>query len=197
MAEETEQQQNEETSETEKGAKGTPSEEQKTKRLEQQIEELKKQLEESKQQVTNLNESLSKALSEDDVKAAVEKAQKEAEEISKKAESDAKAREKRLVVENELIKAKCIDTTSALAHIDLEKVEVASDGHISGLDVAALANSHKHLFQEANTANMKSAGDPSGSGTMTKEEIMAIKNGTKRRKAIEENIELFETQEKD
>ena len=64
-----------------KGAEpgGAPSAEQKAKRLEQEVADLKKQLEEAKGQVTTLTENLGKALTEDDVKTAVEAAKQEAE----------------------------------------------------------------------------------------------------------------------
>ena len=104
-----------------KGAEpgGAPSAEQKAKRLEQEVADLKKQLEEAKGQVTTLTENLGKALTEDDVKTAVEAAKQEAEKAQQEAAAAASQREKRLVVENELIKARCIDTAGAIAHIDM------------------------------------------------------------------------------
>ena len=119
--------------------KGTPSDEQKMKRLEQQVEALKTQLSEAQQQVTDLTDNLDKALTEDDVKAAVEAAKAEAEKAQQELAASASDREKRLTVENELIKANCIDTAGAMAHIDMGDVEIAKDGHVSGLDVSKLA----------------------------------------------------------
>lgn len=179
--------------EEQKQAEGKPDAAQQVKRLQGEIETLKAQLAEANGTITTLNENLEKALTEDDVKAAVEKAKAEAEAAQKEASTAAAAREKRLVVENELIKANCIDTTGALAHVNLDEVEIASDGHVSGLDVAQLAEAHKHLFQQPNTDSVSSAGTPNGSGkAMTKKEIMAIKDPAKRHKAIAENFELFE-----
>ena len=130
-----------------KGAEpgGTPSAEQKAKRLEQEVADLKKQLEEAKGQVTTLAENLGKALTEDDVKTAVEAAKQEAEKAQQEAAAAASQREKRLVVENELIKARCIDTAGAIAHIDMDGVQIAPDGHVSGLDVSKLAKDCGHL----------------------------------------------------
>ncbi len=130
-----------------KGAEpgGTPSAEQKAKRLEQEVADLKKQLEEAKGQVTTLTENLGKALTEDDVKTAVEAAKQEAEKAQQEAAAAASQREKRLVVENELIKARCIDTAGAIAHIDMDGVQIAPDGHVSGLDVSKLAKDCGHL----------------------------------------------------
>lgn len=177
------------------GAGGQPSDEQKAKRLEQEVASLKKQLEEANGQVTALTENLGKALTEEDVKAAVEAAKKEAEEAQQQAASAASRREKRLVVENELIKASCIDTAGAMAHIDMDGVEVAKDGHISGLDVAKLSEEYKHLFQQPNTGTVDSAGMPGGNGKkMTKKEVMAIKDPAERRAAIAANMAEFEQQ---
>lgn len=171
---------------------GHPSDEQKAKRLEQEVASLKKQLEEANGQVTSLTENLGKALTEEDVKAAVEAAKKEAEEAQQELAASASDREKRLTVENELIKANCIDAAGAMAHIDMGGVEIAKDGHVSGLDVSKLAEDYAHLFRQPNTSSVSSAGTPAGAGKkMTKEEIMAIKNPQKRHEAIADNIELF------
>lgn len=174
-------------------AGGQPSDEQKAKRLEQEVASLKKQLEEANGQVTSLTENLGKALTEEDVKAAVEAAKKEAEEAQQKASAAATEREKRLIVENELIKASCIDTAGAMAHIDMAGVEVAKDGHVSGLDVAKLSEEFKHLFQQPNAGTVNSAGMPGGNGKkMTKKEVMAIKDPAERRAAIAANMAEFE-----
>lgn len=173
--------------------KGGPDDSQKMKRLEQELKAAKEQLEEAKEQVKTLTENLGKALTEDDVKAAVEAAKAEAEKAQQELAASASDREKRLTVENELIKANCIDTAGAMAHIDMGGVEVAKDGHVSGLDVSKLAEDYAHLFQQPNTQSVSSAGTPGGAGKkMTKEEIMAIKNPQKRHEAIRENYELFE-----
>ena len=178
-----------------KGAEpgGAPSAEQKAKRLEQEVSDLKKQLEEAKGQVTTLTENLGKALTEDDLKTAVEAAKQEAEKAQQEAASAAAQREKRLVVENELIKARCIDTAGAMAHIDMEGVQVAPDGHVSGLDVSKLAKDCGHLFQQPNTDTVSSAGTPGGNGKkMTRDEIMSIKDSKERRAAILANQDQFE-----
>lgn len=173
--------------------KGGPDDSQKMKRLEQELKAAKEQLADFQKQVTDLTDNLGKALTEEDVKAAVEAAKAEAEKAQQELAASASDREKRLTVENELIKANCIDTAGAMAHIDMGGVEIAKDGHVSGLDVSKLAEDYAHLFQQPNTSSVSSAGTPGGAGKkMTKEEIMAIKNPQKRHKAIAENIELFE-----
>lgn len=173
--------------------KGGPDDSQKMKRLEQELKAAKEQLADFQKQVTDLTDNLGKALTEDDVKAAVEAAKAEAEKAQQELAASASDREKRLTVENELIKANCIDTAGAMAHINMGGVEIAKDGHVSGLDVAKLAEDYAHLFQQPNTSSVSSAGTPGGAGKkMTKEEIMAIKNPQKRHKAIADNIELFD-----
>lgn len=173
--------------------KGGPDDSQKMKRLEQELKAAKEQLAEAQKQVTDLTDNLGKALTEEDVKAAVEAAKAEAEKAQQELAASASDREKRLTVENELIKANCIDTAGAMAHIDMGGVEIAKDGHVSGLDVSKLAEDYAHLFQQPNTQSVSSAGTPGGAGKkMTKEEIMAIKNPQKRHEAIRENYELFE-----
>lgn len=172
--------------------KGGPDDSQKMKRLEQELKAAKEQLADFQKQVTDLTDNLGKALTEDDVKAAVEAAKAEAEKAQRELAASASDREKRLTVENELIKANCIDTAGAMAHIDMGGVEIAKDGHVSGLDVAKLAEDYAHLFQQPNTSSVSSAGTLAGAGKkMTKEEIMAIKNPQKRHQAIADNIELF------
>ena len=172
--------------------KGGPDDSQKMKRLEQELKAAKEQLAEAQKQVTDLTDNLGKALTEEDVKAAVEAAKAEAEKAQQELAASASDREKRLTVENELIKANCIDTAGAMAHIDMGGVEIAKDGHVSGLDVSKLAEDYAHLFQQPNTSSVSSAGTPAGAGKkMTKEEIMAIKNPQKRHQAIADNIELF------
>lgn len=172
--------------------KGGPDDSQKMKRLEQELKAAKEQLADFQKQVTDLTDNLGKALTEDDVKAAVEAAKAEAEKAQQELAASASDREKRLTVENELIKANCIDTAGAMAHIDMGGVQIAPDGHVSGLDVSKLAEDYAHLFQQPNTSSVSSAGTPAGAGKkMTKEEIMAIKNPQKRHEAIADNIELF------
>ena len=118
------------------GAKGEPDLKAQNARLTQERDDWKKRAEEAEGQLKDLNDSLAKALTEDDVKAAVEEAQGEAKKAADAAESAWKQREKSLVVENALIAAGCSDTVGAIAHLDMDGIDVAKDGHVSGLDVA-------------------------------------------------------------
>lgn len=179
------------------GPKGQPDEGQKQKResYEARIKDLEEQLKASKDREASLNADLEKALSQDDVNAAVKEAQEKAKAASDKAASDWAAREKMLTVTNALLAAGCSDTVAVLAHLDMNEIEVAKDGHISGLDTAKLAESYPYLFRKdaTNTQTLSSAGTPGGAGKkITKAEIVAIKDPQERRRLIAENKDLFE-----
>ena len=90
-----------------------------------------------------------------------------------------------------LIAAGCSDTVGAIAHLDMDGIDVAKDGHVSGLDVAKVKESYPHLF-DAKTV-VSSAATPGGPvKKMTKDEIMAIKDPAERRAKIAEHMDLFE-----
>lgn len=173
------------------GPKGEPDYKAQNARLTQERDDWKQRADDAESQLKTLNESLAKALTEEDVKAAVEAAQSEAKKASDAAEAAWKEREKRLVVENELVKAGCSDTVGLLAHLDLGKIEVASDGHVAGLDVAKAKESYPHLFGTANVVS--SAATPNGpKKKMTKEEILGVKDPVECRNLIAQNMDLFE-----
>ena len=178
------------------GAKGAPDAAQKQRResYEQQIKTLQEELNGYKEREATLSESLKKALTEEDVNAAVKAAQEEAKAASEKAAADFAAREKALTVTNALLAAGCSDTIALMAHINLDEVEVAKDGHISGLDTKKLSETYPYLFQQpnSNTQTLSSASNPGGSGKKwTKKDIMAIKDASERRRLIAQNIDLF------
>lgn len=173
------------------GPKGAPDLEAANKRLTAENANLKQANDDLQKQLDGLNAGLAKALTEDDVKAAVEAAQGEAKKTADAAEAAWKAREKALVVENALIAAGCTDTVGMIAHLDLDAVEVAKDGHVSGLDVAKAKESCPHLFDAG--AVVSSAATPGGPAKkMTKDEIMGIKDPAERRAKIADNMDLFE-----
>ena len=173
------------------GPKGEPDVKAKIARLTQERDDWKTKAETAEGQLKTLNDSLAKALTEDDVKTAVQAAQDEAKNTADAAESAWKAREKALVVENALIAAGCTDTVGMIAHLDLDDVEVAKDGHVSGLDVAKAKESYPHLFDAGSVVSTAAA--PGGPAKkMTKEGIMAIKDPAERRAKIAEHMDLFE-----
>lgn len=171
--------------------KGEPDLKAQNARLAQEREDWKKRAEDAESQLKDLNDGLEKALTEDDVKAAVEAAQGEAKKTSDAAEAAWKAREKALVVENALIAAGCSDTVGAIAHLEMDGIEVSKDGHVSGLDVGKLKETLPHLFGTATVVS--SAATPGGPAKkMTKNEIVGIKDPAERRAKIAENMDLFE-----
>lgn len=180
-----------------KGAKGSPDLKAENTRLKEELKAANKRVDDLQAQLDSLNESLAKALTQEDVEAAVKDAQEAAEEAHKESEEAWEAERKRLSVENALIAAGCTDTIGCVAHLDMAKIEVASDGHLSGLDVKALAKDHPHLFKQGgnigNIGTVASAPAPGGPAKkMTREEIMKETDPTKRRQLISENMELFE-----
>lgn len=177
-----------------KGAKGSPDLKAENTRLKEELKAANKRADDLQAQLDSLNESLAKALTQEDVEAAVKDAQEAAEEAHKESEEAWEAERKRLSVENALIAAGCTDTIGCVAHLDMAEIEVASDGHLSGLDVKALAKDHPHLFKQGgNTGTVASAAAPGGPARkMTREEIMKETDPTKRRQLISENMELFE-----
>lgn len=177
-----------------KGAKGSPDLKAENTRLNEELKAANKRVDDLQAQLETLNGSLTKALTQEDVEAAVKDAQEAAEEAHKESEEAWEAERKRLSVENALIAAGCTDTIGCVAHLDMAKIEVASDGHLSGLDVKALAKDHPHLFKQGgNTGTVASAAAPGGPAKkLTKEEIMKETDPTKRRQLISENMELFE-----
>lgn len=177
-----------------KGAKGSPDLKAENTRLKEELKAANKRADDLQAQLDSLNESLAKALTQEDVEAAVKDAQEAAEEAHKESEEAWEAERKRLSVENALIAAGCTDTIGCVAHLDMAKIEVASDGHLSGLDVKALAKDHPHLFKQGgNTGTVASAAAPGGPARKTtREEIMKETDPTKRRQLISENMELFE-----
>lgn len=176
------------------GAQGSPDLKAENTRLNTELKAANEKVTELQKQIEDLNSSLEKALTEEDVEAAVKKAQEEAEEILKASRETWDEDRKRLTVENALISAGCTDTIGCMAHLDLEKVDIAADGHISGLDVKTLAKEHPHLFAEGgNTGTVASAAEPGGPAkTMTREEIMKETDPAKRRKLISGHMDLFE-----
>ena len=175
------------------GAKGEPDLAAANKRLNDENKALKEQLDEMRAQMDGFQAKLDAAKTAEDVQAAVDAAKAEAKDAADKAAADWKAREKALTVQNALIQAGCADTVALMAHVDMSKVEVAPDGHISGLDAASLKEAYPYLFSEANAQTIASAAAPGGAGKkMTKEEILAVKDGAERRRLIAENMDLFE-----
>ena len=175
------------------GAKGEPDLANANKRLNEENKSLKEQIDQMRRQMDDFQAKLDGAKTAEDVQAAVDAAKAEAKDAADKAAADWKEREKALTVQNALIQAGCADTVALMAHIDMSGIEVASDGHISGLDAGGLKEAYPYLFGEANAQQIASAAAPGGVGKkMTKDEILAVRDGAERRRLIAENMDLFE-----
>lgn len=175
------------------GAKGEPDFAAANKRLNEENKALKEQLADMRKQMEGFQAKLDGAKTAEDVQAAVDAAKAEAKDAADKAAADWKEREKALTVQNALIQAGCADTVALMAHIDMSGIEVAPDGHISGLDAGKLKETYPYLFGEANAQIVATAATPGGAGKkMTKDEILAVKDGAERRRLIAENMDLFE-----
>ncbi|MGN0034974.1 MAG: phage scaffolding protein [Coriobacteriales bacterium] len=191
MAEETGQQQ-----EPQSEPKGGPDLTEANKRLTGENAALKEQLQAMQKQRDELDAKLGKALTQEDVAAAVKAANDEAKKAYEGEKAKWAASNKKLAVQGSLAQAGCIDAAALMAHVDMEGVDIAPDGHISGLDVAKLQEAYPYLFkaqpEPAAGNTVPSAQQPAGAAKkMTKEEIVAIKDPAKRRRAIAENHELF------
>lgn len=173
---------------------GGPDLKQANSRLNEENKALKASIEQMQAQLDAITKKFEGAKTADDVEAAVAAAKKEAEEEKARAKADYDASMKALTVQNALIQAGCADTVALMAHIDMDGIEVASDGHISGLDPARLKESYPYLFNAANTqATVATAAAPGGAARkMTKEEIVKVKDPAERRRLIAENLDLFE-----
>lgn len=174
--------------------KGGPDLKQANSRLNEENKALKASIEQMQAQLDAITKKFEGAKTADDVEAAVAAAKKEAEEEKARAKADYDASMKALTVQNALIQAGCADTVALMAHIDMDGIEVASDGHISGLDPARLKESYPYLFNAANTQTaVATAAAPGGAARkMTKEEIVKVKDPAERRRLIAENLDLFE-----
>lgn len=92
---------------TDGGAKGSPDPKAENARLKSELERARSHIADLEKQQTTLQESLNEAMSEEDVKSAVEKAKSEAEELYAAAQQKWDAEKKRLSVENALVTAGC------------------------------------------------------------------------------------------
>ena len=176
--------------------KGGPDLTEANKRLTGENAALREQLQAMQQQRDDLDAKLGKALTQEDVAAAVKAANDEAKKAYEGEKAKWAASNKKLAVQGSLAQAGCIDAAALMAHVDMEGVDIAPDGHISGLDVEKLQESYPYLFkaqpEPAAGNTVPTAQQPAGAAKkMTKEEIVAIKDPAKRRKAIAENHELF------
>lgn len=133
MAEESSQQQ-----EPQGEPKGGPDLTEANKRLTGENAQLKEQLQAMQKQRDELDAKLGKALTQEDVAATVKAANDEAKKAYEGEKAKWAASNKRLAVQGSLAQAGCIDAAALMAHVDMESVDIAPDGHIR---LASLAES--------------------------------------------------------
>lgn len=110
-------------------------------------------------------------------KQAVTDTQADIDAINAKHAAEAK----RWAVERALLTSECIDAVGAMAHVDLDGVELADDGTPKGVDVAKIKADYPHLFKAAGpvptvTTGAAPAGSPeAGPAKTIKEGLAALK----------------------
>lgn len=125
MAEESSQQQ-----EPQGEPKGGPDLTEANKRLTGENAALKEQLQAMQKQRDELDAKLGKALTQEDVAAAVKAANDEAKKAYEGEKAKWAASNKKLAVQGSLAQAGCIDAAALMAHVDMEGVDIAPDDHI-------------------------------------------------------------------
>lgn len=87
------------------------------------------------------------------------------------------AEAKRWAVERALLTAECIDAVGAMAHIELDAVELADDGTPKGVDVAKIKAEYPHLFKAAGTPAVTVSTGAPAAGAPTSGPAKTIKEG--------------------
>ena len=126
-------------------------------------------------------------------KEKYEKDHKELEELKAKTTRDAKSNAYRALLKSAGISEKYLDTV--LRASDIERLELDTKGAIKGADVLAEeAKTTWGDFMETTTTKGARIDTPPANvgGTMSRAQILAIKDRGERRKAIAENMDLFE-----
>lgn len=158
------------------GAQGQPDLKQQNTRLNEENKSLKATIEQMQGQLAELTKKFDGAKTAEDIDAAVAAAKKEAEEASAKSKAEYDARMKSLTVQNALIQAGCIDAAALMAHVDMGNVEIAGDGHISGLEADKLKESYPYLFKAADAPQTVSTGS-AGSAAPAGKAVGSIADG--------------------
>jgi hypothetical protein len=57
------------------------------------------------------------------------------------------ARDKEFALETALLKAGCLDTKAARAHVDMDKLSIGEDGKLAGFDAESFAKDKSYLFE--------------------------------------------------
>ena len=170
------------------------------KELNDQVETQKTKAETLEEQITERDtdlETLREQLKDHEganteLEALQSKYDEETQKLQSQLEHNTKMNEIRLAIN----KSGARNEKAVLALLDLEEVKVNDDG-VQGLkeQIDTIKETDSYLFEttENKKPNIVTGGNPqgSGSGTLTREQIMQEKDDIKRQKLISENPELF------
>ena len=114
-------------------------------------------------------------------------------EIEAKATTEVKTKAYKALLKEAGISDKRIEAVMKVS--DVESIELDDDGNAVGKDelIKGIKEEWSDFIQDANVQGVKTENPPSNTGgnTLTREDIMKIKDTSERQKAIKENIELF------
>lgn len=164
--------------------------------LKTERDKYKKDAEELPKVQAQLDDALKKG--DDAYKEKYEKEHKEFEDYKKAQDAEALQRKKKSAYKEILkeagIQDKRIDAVLKVSGDVINKIELDDDGKVKGADEltkAAASEWPEFIAKEETHGTNTQSHEGSGSGGMSKEDIMKIKDDTERQKAIAENHELF------
>lgn len=164
--------------------------------LKTERDKYKKDAEELPKVQAQLDDALKKG--DDAYKEKYEKEHKAFEDYKKTQDAEALQRKKKSAYKEILkeagIQDKRIDAVLKVSGDVINKIELDDDGKVKGADEltkAAASEWPEFIAKEETHGTNTQSHEGSGSGGMSKEDIMKIKDDTERQKAIAENHELF------
>ena len=164
--------------------------------LKTERDKYKKDAEELPKVRAQLDEALKKG--DDAYKEKYEQEHKAFEDYKKTQDAEALQRKKksayREILKEAGIQDKRIDAVLKVSGDVINKIELDDDGKVKGADEltkAAASEWPEFIAKEETHGTNTQSHEGSGSGGMSKEDIMKIKDDTERQKAIAENHELF------
>ena len=164
--------------------------------LKTERDKYKKDAEELPKVQAQLDDALKKG--DDAYKEKYEKEHKAFEDYKKTQDAEALQRKKksayREILKEAGIQDKRIDAVLKVSGDVINKIELDDDGKVKGADEltkAAASEWPEFIAKEETHGTNTQSHEGSGSGGMSKEDIMKIKDDTERQKAIAENHELF------
>lgn len=142
-------------------------------------------------------EEATKKLESDTSKADLEKLKKEYDDF-KSSVNEKETKQKKTELRKKILKDAGIPDNwidRASKSISLEELKLDKEGNVEGSDeiIKKIKEEWSDVIGKTSTQGAQTANPPSnnGKGTMTKEDIMKIKDTNERQKAMLENRELF------